>query len=98
MSSLAARFATRICKRAVSAQGKTTPCSEVPGGKRSKRSGLDEEVQKSPTVVSLDSPQQASDALPALEGAAQDASREAYAYLEDGIPAGKPPSVDKVVG
>ena len=49
-------------------------------------------------VVSLDSPQRAFDALPALEGDAQNSSREACASLEDGIPAEEPPSADKVVG
>ena len=39
----------------MSAQGETTPKSEVPGGKRPKRLGLDEEVQKSPDIVTLDS-------------------------------------------
>ena len=98
MSSLAVGFAMRMRKQDVSAQGETTPGSEVPRGKRPKRSGLDEEVQKSPTVVTLDSPERASDALPTLEATAQDASREACASLEDGILAGGPPNVDKVVG
>ena len=34
MSSLAAGFAARICKRVVSAKGETTPAFEVFGGKR----------------------------------------------------------------
>ena len=46
----------------------------------------------------MDSPERASDALSALEGATQDASREALAPLEDGIPAGGPPSVGNIVG
>ena len=85
-------------KRATSAQGETTPDSEVPGGKRSKWYSLDEEVQKSSTIVALESPERASDALLALGGTAQDASKEACASLEDGIPVGGPPSTDKVVG
>ena len=44
MSSLTAGFAARMCKRAASAQGETTPSFEVPSGKHSKRFGLDEEV------------------------------------------------------
>ena len=81
----------------MSAQGETNPSFEVPGKKHSKRSGLDEEVQKNPTVVTLDSPERASDALPALEDATQDASKEACASLKDGIPARGLPSADKVV-
>ena len=34
----------------------------------------------------MDSLERAFDALPALEGATQDASREVYASLEDGVP------------
>ena len=70
MSSLVAGFAARMPKRATSAQGETTPSSEVPGDKRPKRSGLNEEVQKSPTVITSDSPKRASDALSTLEGIA----------------------------
>ena len=36
----------------------------------------------------MDSPKQASDALVALEGSPQDASKEAYALLGDGVPTG----------
>ena len=57
MSSIVAGFVARMHKRAASAHGETTPGSEVPGGKYSKRSGLDKEVQKSLTVVTLDSPE-----------------------------------------
>ena len=44
MSSLTIGFATRMCKRATSAQEETTPGYEVLGGKRPKRSDLDEDV------------------------------------------------------
>ena len=74
-------------KRATSAQGETTPGSEGPCEKCLKQSGLNEEVQKIPTIVTLDSPKRASDTFLDLDGAAQDASREACASLEDGIPA-----------
>ena len=45
----------------------------------------------------MDSPERASNALPALEGAAQDASREAYASQEDGALAEGPPNTYQVV-
>ena len=70
MSSLAVGFVELMHKRAASAQGETTPGSKVCGEKRSRWSGPDEKAQKSPTVITMDSPKQASDALPALEGAA----------------------------
>ena len=86
MSSLVVGFVIRMRKRATSAQGETTPGFEVSGEKRPKWSGLDEEVQKSSTVVTVDSPEQASGALLALKGASQEASKEACASLEDGVP------------
>ena len=46
----------------------------------------------------MDSLEQASDALLPLEGASHDASREACALLEDGIPVGGPPNANGVVG
>ena len=57
-----------------------------------------EEVQKSPIVITSDSSERASNALPALEGAPKDAFREACASLEDETLAGRPPSADKIVG
>ena len=75
MSSLVVGFAARMLKRAVSFQGETTPNSEVSGGKRPKRSSPDEEAEKSLTVITIDSPERASDVLPALEGVAHDVSR-----------------------
>ena len=44
MSNLATGFAARMHKRAASAQGETTPGSEVSGEKRPKRFGPDEEA------------------------------------------------------
>ena len=44
MSSVAVGFAAQMCKQAVSAQGETTPNSEVSGEKRPKRSGPNEEA------------------------------------------------------
>ena len=84
-------------KQAVSFRGETTPSSEVSGGKRPKRSSLDEEAKKSPTVITVDSPERASDVLLTLEGVAQHASREACASLEDGVPAEGALSPNRVV-
>ena len=70
MSSLATSFFAWMRKRASSAQGETTPGFIVLEGKHVKQSRLDEKAQKSPIIVTLDSPEQASDAFPALEGAA----------------------------
>ena len=98
MSSLAARFFASMLKRAASAHRETTLGSEVPSGKHPKRSGLNDEAQNSPTVVTLDSPEQASDALPTLEGTTQHVPRESYTSLENGILARGPLSTDNVVG
>ena len=84
-------------KWSASTQGKTTPSSKVQGGKRSKWPSPDEEAQKIPVVIIADSLEQASNALSALEGATQDASKEAYASLEDGALAGGPPNAYQVV-
>ena len=46
----------------------------------------------------MDSVERAPDALPTLEGASQDAPREAYAPLEDGVPTGGAPNSEEVVG
>ena len=69
MSYLVSSFAARMCKRVANAQGLTAPGAEVSGGKRPKLVGLDEEAQKSLTVIKIDFPDQASDARSALEGA-----------------------------
>ena len=45
----------------------------------------------------MDFLEQASNALPTLEGASQDASKEACALLEDGVPTGGPPNADGVM-
>ena len=63
----------------------TAPVAEVLGGKRQKLNDPDEEAHKSSTVINMDSPDRASDAQPALEGAPQDAPRKACAPPEDGI-------------
>ena len=55
MSSLTAGFASRMHKRAMSTQRETTPDSIIYGEKNPKRSGPDEEAQKSPSVIIMDS-------------------------------------------
>ena len=64
MSSLDVGFAARMRKRVASDQRETTLGSEVPGDKRPKQSGLNEAFQKFPVVITLNSLEQASDALP----------------------------------
>ena len=98
MSSLVVGFTKRMHKRAASAQRETTPNSAVPDEKREKRSGPNEEVQKCTTMVTLDSPKKASNALSDLNDTAQDASKEAVALLEDGILVEGPHSAGNIVG
>ena len=68
MFGLIAGFAVRMRKRATSAQGKATPSSEGPDGKRYKQSGPAEEVQVNLVVISMDSPERAPSALSTLKG------------------------------
>ena len=68
MSSLTVGFATQMHKRAVGSQGETTPTSKGPDGKHLKPIGPAKEVQISPTVISVDSPDRALGALSAMEG------------------------------
>ena len=65
-------------------------------GMHSKRCGPDEEAQESQEVITLDSAKRASDVIPALKGATQEASKEAYASLEDGSLARRPPNANKL--
>ena len=88
MSGLIFDFAVRMRKNESSAQGLIAPGFEVPGGKRIMLTGLNEEAQKSPTVINVDSPDKAFNAQSNLEGSLQDAPREACAPPDDGIPAG----------
>ena len=87
MFSMTAEFVARKRKRATNAQGETTLGSEVYGEKRPKWLDPDEEAQKSMAVITVDSIEQAPNALLTLEGVFQDASREACVSLEDGVPA-----------
>ena len=98
MSSLATGFVGQMRKRVASAQGETTLGSKVSDGKRPKRSGPDEEAQKSLAVIIVDSIERAPNALPALDGVSQDASGEACASLKDGVPFGGSPNATRVDG
>ena len=91
-------FGSINSKRAASAKGETTPNFEVPSGKCPKQLGLNDEVQGRPMVTTVDSQERAFDALLALEGTTQDASREACAPLEGGIPTEGPPSTGNIMG
>ena len=55
MSSLVAGFTMRMRKRVASAQRETTPDFVVPKDKHEKRSGPDEEVERSLAVITMDS-------------------------------------------
>ena len=55
-------FSARMHKRAVSVQGETTPSIEASSGKRPKLTSIDEEAQKSPAVINVDSQDRAFDA------------------------------------
>ena len=59
MSSLAARFAVQMHKRAASAQGETTSGFEVPSDKRSKRSCSDPRAIPDPVGGSEPKPRDA---------------------------------------
>ena len=83
-------------KRAASTQGETTPSSEGPDGKCLKPASPVEEVQINPTMISVDSPDRAPGALPAMEGDAQGASRETCTLKEDGALARDPPLSEEV--
>ena len=48
-------------------------------------------------MITVESLEQALDALPTLDGATQDAFKEAYASLEDGAPVEGPPNADQYV-
>ena len=88
-----------MLKRAAIAQRKITSVSKGQGGKCPKLPGPNEEAQKS-SVVSSDYyglSRISLNALPALEGAAQNTSKEACVSLEDGALARGPPNTDQAV-
>ena len=74
------------------------PASEGLDSKRSRRSDLEKETQKSPSVIVVDSPEQAPKGMLALGGSAQGALNDASAILEDRAPAGGSPNADQVLG
>ena len=96
MSSLVVGFTVRMSKRAANAQGQGTPGSEGINGKPFKQFGPTKEVQISSAVIAIDSLERALGALPALEGNARGASREACASLEDRALVKEPPLDDEV--
>ena len=89
MPSLATRFATLMRKRAAGPKGETTPSFD---GKRMKWSSLDEEARKDWAVISVDSPDRASNDQPVLEGT----PNEAGAPLEKGISIRGPSNVEEI--
>ena len=97
MSCLTAGFVVRIRKRVASAQIENAFGFGGLSGKRPKWSGPNQKAQKSPVVITLDSPERTLDALMALEGASQDTSKAACASLEDGAPAEGPPNADQAI-
>ena len=91
MSGLVYGFSARMRKPAASAQGEIVPSFEVPSGKRPKLFDLDEEAEKSPTVINVESPNRAFGAELALEDAPLGASKEACVLSEGGILTGGSP-------
>ena len=98
MFGLTVGFSAQMRKRVASSQGETIPGYEVIDDKLPKRSGPDGEAQNNPTIIIVDSPKWALNALPALEGATQEAPKETCVSLEDGVPDGGPPDPNKDVG
>ena len=96
MSSLVSSFSARMRKQAAR-EGETPPSAEASGGKRPKLTGPNEEAQKSPEVINVDSLDRAFVAQSSLEGGPQDAPRKAYAPSDDGILAGGSPNAEGVV-
>ena len=76
-------------KQVVGSKGETTPRSD---GKRSKESSPNEEAQKDWPIISMDSPDQASNDQSVLEGP----PNEAGAPLEEGVLTGGPSHVDEI--
>ena len=81
MSMLAVGFAALMRKRATNSDGETTPSFD---GKRMKQSSPDEKAQKDWAIISMDSPDRASNDQSVLEGTPNKAS----APLDEGIPVG----------
>ena len=93
MFGLVAGFAIRMHKRAANAREGTTPDLEVLGDKRSRPSRFDE-VQVDSAMIVVDTSDRVLKAPSAFGGVAQDASRNAYATLENEIQAKEFPRVD----
>ena len=94
MSGFVIGFAIQVRKWAANTQEGTTPSLKVPCNKHSRSSRSNEKVQATPAVIAVDSPERVLEASFVVGGAAQDASRNACAALEDEVPAGEFPLVD----
>ena len=70
MFGLVVGFSTRMCKRAANAQDEAIPSLEVPGGKRSRPSGHDEQVLMDLVIITVDSPKQVLESPSTIGGAA----------------------------
>ena len=88
MSKLVFGFSAQVRKRATCSEGEFTLVSN---GKHPKRSSPNEEDQKDWAIILVDSPDQAFDDQPVLEGAPS----EACAPMEEGIPVRGPSNVDE---
>ena len=97
MFGLVSSFSTKMRKRAARAQGETNLNTEASGGKRPQLIGLDEEAQKSLTVINVDSLERAFNAQSALEDTPYGASKKACTLPESGIPTKGSPGVERAV-
>ena len=93
MSCLVLGFDARMRKQEASAQGLAAPSDEVLGGKHPKLADPDEEAEKNPAVINMDSPNRASDAQPDWRVS----PKEACAPPKDGIPARGSPGTERVL-
>ena len=91
ISSLAVGFVARMCKLAAKDQEKTTPSFVGPDRKHFKQSCPVEEVQISPTSISVDSLERAPGVLPDLKSDPQGSSWESCTLLADEAPTEEPP-------
>ena len=96
MFGLVVGFSIQMCKLAANAQEGTTPGLEILTDKLSRPSKSDKEVQAASTVIVVASLERVLEDMSTVGGAAQDASRNLYAALEDEVPTEEFPRVDDV--